>query len=262
MKKFTIHTGTIVPINIINIDTDIIIPKQFLKKTTKIGFGKNLFYNWKFLHNKEKKINKKFILNNKTYKKSSILITGKNFGCGSSREHAAWAILDYGFKAIVSSFFADIFKNNALNNGLLTVQVSDFFLKKIFEYVNKNFERLMKDPINNINKVLSLLEQINRCYENNVEIIQKPLNELSTLKTQIDSMSHNMVQFEKVKILTTIQNLQKNLVQFKNINFIIILGLGLIIILNIGNQFQRFILLILINPCFVIVSKLVLIYIV
>ena len=121
-----------VPINIENIDTDQIIPARFLKATTKEGFGKNLFRDWRYENDDETKPKKDFTLNQSQYK-GEILVAGKNFGCGSSREHAAWSILDYGFRAVVSSFFADIFKNNALNNGVLPVTVSEAFLKKIFE---------------------------------------------------------------------------------------------------------------------------------
>lgn len=120
-----------VPLPIENVDTDQIIPARFLKATTKDGFGKNLFRDWRYENNDESKPKKGFVLNNPAYK-GSILVAEKNFGCGSSREHAAWAILDYGFHAVVSSFFADIFKNNALNNGVLPVQVSEGFLQKIF----------------------------------------------------------------------------------------------------------------------------------
>lgn len=126
-----------VPIELENIDTDQIIPARFLKATTREGFGKNLFRDWRYENNDENKPVKDFALNNKIYS-GRILVAGKNFGCGSSREHAAWAIKDYGFDAVVSSFFADIFKNNALNNFLLPVQVSDAFLGKIFEAINKN----------------------------------------------------------------------------------------------------------------------------
>ncbi|HWC53724.1 MAG TPA: 3-isopropylmalate dehydratase small subunit, partial [Chitinophagaceae bacterium] len=108
-----------------------IIPARFLKATTKEGFGKNLFRDWRYENDDETKPKKDFILNNPVYK-GEILVAGKNFGCGSSREHAAWSIQDYGFRAVVSSFFADIFKNNALNNGVLPVQVSESFLQKIF----------------------------------------------------------------------------------------------------------------------------------
>ncbi|MCW5197615.1 3-isopropylmalate dehydratase small subunit [Buchnera aphidicola] len=153
MKKFTIHTGIIVPINIINIDTDIIIPKQFLKKTTKIGFGKNLFYNWRFLNNKKHKTNKKFILNKKIYQNSSILITGKNFGCGSSREHAVWALIDYGFKVIIASKFSDIFYNNSINNNLLLIKLPEKKIQKIILLIEK--EKTNKCTVNLIkNKII------------------------------------------------------------------------------------------------------------
>jgi 3-isopropylmalate/(R)-2-methylmalate dehydratase small subunit len=127
--------STFVPLALENIDTDQIIPARFLKATTKVGFGKNLFRDWRYENDDETKPKADFILNNPAYK-GEILVAGKNFGCGSSREHAAWSIADYGFRIVVSSFFADIFKNNALNNGLLPVQVSDAFLQKIFAQPN------------------------------------------------------------------------------------------------------------------------------
>ena len=127
--------STFVPMPFENIDTDQIIPARFLKSTTRDGFGKNLFRDWRYINNDDAQPKMDFILNNPEYK-GSILVAGKNFGCGSSREHAAWSLLDYGFNVVVSSFFADIFKNNALNNGLVTVQVSDDFLQKIFGLQN------------------------------------------------------------------------------------------------------------------------------
>jgi 3-isopropylmalate/(R)-2-methylmalate dehydratase small subunit len=120
-----------VPVNIENIDTDQIIPARFLKATTRDGFGKNLFRDWRYYNDDESKTRADFPLNMSQFD-GEILVAGKNFGCGSSREHAAWAILDYGFRVVVSSFFADIFRNNALNNGVLPVQVSDEFLQRIF----------------------------------------------------------------------------------------------------------------------------------
>jgi 3-isopropylmalate/(R)-2-methylmalate dehydratase small subunit len=131
MKALKIIQSTFVPLPIENIDTDQIIPARFLKATTRDGFGKNLFRDWRYEDNDEGKPKSDFVLNNPQYK-GEILVAGKNFGSGSSREHAAWAILDYGFRIVVSSFFADIFKNNALNNGVLPVQISDEFLQKIF----------------------------------------------------------------------------------------------------------------------------------
>jgi 3-isopropylmalate/(R)-2-methylmalate dehydratase small subunit len=135
MKALRTIQSTFVPINIENIDTDQIIPARFLKSTTKDGFGKNLFRDWRYELDDETKPKTDFPLNQSQYS-GEILVAGKNFGCGSSREHAAWSILDYGFRAVVSSFFADIFKNNALNNGVLPVTVSDEFLKKIFQQDN------------------------------------------------------------------------------------------------------------------------------
>jgi 3-isopropylmalate/(R)-2-methylmalate dehydratase small subunit len=128
--------GRFIPLPLENVDTDQIIPARFLKATTKDGFGKNLFRDWRYENNDETKPKADFVLNNPSYS-GQILVAGKNFGCGSSREHAAWSLLDYGFKVVVSSFFADIFKNNALNNGVLPVQVSDEFLQKIFELDNE-----------------------------------------------------------------------------------------------------------------------------
>lgn len=136
MKALTTITSRFVPVNIENIDTDQIIPARFLKATTKDGFGKNLFRDWRYENDDETKPKADFPLNQSQYS-GEILVAGKNFGCGSSREHAAWSILDYGFRVVVSSFFADIFKNNALNNGILPVQVSDEFLQKIFACNNE-----------------------------------------------------------------------------------------------------------------------------
>lgn len=131
MKVLTTILSRFVPINIENIDTDQIIPARFLKATTKDGFGKNLFRDWRYYNDDESKTRADFPLNMSQFD-GEILVAGKNFGCGSSREHAAWSILDYGFRVVVSSFFADIFKNNALNNGVLPVQISDAFLQRIF----------------------------------------------------------------------------------------------------------------------------------
>lgn len=132
MKKFEKLTSRVVPLPIENIDTDQIIPARFLKATTREGFGDNLFRDWRYDGDGQPKAD--FVMNNTTYA-GKILVAGKNFGCGSSREHAAWAIQDYGFDVVISSFFADIFKGNALNNGVLPITVPDNFLEKIFETV-------------------------------------------------------------------------------------------------------------------------------
>ena len=135
MEKFITLTSTVVPLPIENVDTDQIIPARFLKATDKNGFGNNLFADWRY--NKDGRPKADFVLNNALYS-GSILVAGKNFGSGSSREHAAWAIDGYGFKVVVSSFFADIFQNNALNNGVLPVVVSAEFLAGIFSSVNSD----------------------------------------------------------------------------------------------------------------------------
>jgi 3-isopropylmalate/(R)-2-methylmalate dehydratase small subunit len=135
VKAINKIVSSAVPLNIENVDTDQIIPARFLKATSRDGFGKNLFRDWRYENDDEKKPRKEFSLNDSRYS-GKILVAGKNFGCGSSREHAAWAIRDFGFDVVVSSFFADIFKNNALNNFLLPVTVSDEFLKEIFEAVS------------------------------------------------------------------------------------------------------------------------------
>ncbi len=135
--SFRRQGATFVPLPTENIDTDQIIPARFLKATTREDFGKNLFRDWRYENDDDSKPKPGFVLNDPSYK-GEILVAGKNFGCGSSREHAAWAIKDYGFKVVVSSFFADIFKNNALNNGLLPVQVSEEFLQKIFQLENSS----------------------------------------------------------------------------------------------------------------------------
>ncbi|HEX8530269.1 MAG TPA: 3-isopropylmalate dehydratase small subunit [Cytophagales bacterium] len=138
--------STVVPLPIENIDTDQIIPARFLKATTREGFGDNLFRDWRYTADNQPKAD--FVLNSPTYH-GNILAAGKNFGCGSSREHAAWAIYDAGFRVVVSSFFADIFKGNALNNSLLPVQVSDRFLARLFEQVTANPEATVTVDLEN-----------------------------------------------------------------------------------------------------------------
>ena len=151
--KFNILSSTAVPLNIDNVDTDQIIPARFLKATERKGFGDNLFRDWRYDSNDS--LVDSFPLNNKKYQ-GKILIAGKNFGCGSSREHAVWAIYDYGFRAVVSSFFADIFKNNCLNIGVLPVQVSESFLEEIFSEIDKNSKSVFEVNLENQNfKIVS-----------------------------------------------------------------------------------------------------------
>jgi 3-isopropylmalate/(R)-2-methylmalate dehydratase small subunit len=144
--KFEILKSTGVPLNIDNVDTDQIIPARFLKATERKGFGDNLFRDWRY--NSDGSFIDSFPLNNQKYK-GKILVAGKNFGCGSSREHAVWAIYDYGFRVVVSSFFADIFKNNCLNIGVLPIQVSDSFLSEIFSQIDNDSESLFEINLEN-----------------------------------------------------------------------------------------------------------------
>lgn len=146
MKKFLRLTSAIVPLNIENIDTDQIIPARFLKATTREGFGENLFRDWRY--NGDNTLKPDFVLNDPTYS-GQVLVAGKNFGCGSSREHAAWAIQDAGFDVVISSFFADIFKGNALNNGLLPIQVTEEFLSAIYTAVSKNHKAQLDVDLEN-----------------------------------------------------------------------------------------------------------------
>ena len=150
MEKFEKVISRAIPLPNEDVDTDQIIPARFLKATSRDGFGENLFRDWRY--NKDGSEIESFILNDLAYS-GKILIAGRNFGCGSSREHAAWALADYGFKVVVSSFFADIFKGNALNNGLLPIQVSDEFLAKIFAAINNNPE--LEFQVDLVNQTIS-----------------------------------------------------------------------------------------------------------
>ncbi|MDR1667469.1 MAG: 3-isopropylmalate dehydratase small subunit [Bacteroidales bacterium] len=151
-EKFITLESTVVPLPVENVDTDQIIPARFLKATTREGFGDNLFRDWRY--DKDHRPVSSFVLNQPAYS-GKVLVAGKNFGSGSSREHAAWAIFDYGFRAVVSSFFADIFKNNSLNNGLLPVQVSPVFLAKIFAETEKHPQTKIRIDLENQEITLS-----------------------------------------------------------------------------------------------------------
>ena len=137
MEAFNKHTGLAVSLDRVNVDTDQIIPKQFLKRIERTGYGQYLFFDWRFLESGEP--NPDFILNDPRYEGASILITGRNFGCGSSREHAPWALLDYGFRAIMAPSFADIFRNNCLQNGILPIQLTE---DQIAQLTTKTKEKL------------------------------------------------------------------------------------------------------------------------
>ena len=152
IEKFTTLISGCVPLPVENVDTDQIIPARFLKATTREGFGENLFRDWRY--DKTGKPKEDFVLNSNRYS-GEVLVAGKNFGSGSSREHAAWAIKDYGFKVVVSSYFADIFQSNSLNTGLLTVQVSDSFLARLFEALDTDPSVKVKVDLDN--QLISIL---------------------------------------------------------------------------------------------------------
>ncbi|OSN08740.1 3-isopropylmalate dehydratase small subunit [Lonsdalea iberica] len=138
MTQFTQHTGLVVPLDNANVDTDAIIPKQFLQKVTRTGFGQHLFNDWRFLDDAGQQPNPEFVLNQPRYKGASILLARENFGCGSSREHAPWALTDYGFSVVIAPSFADIFYGNALNNQLLPVRLSEADVDELFALVENN----------------------------------------------------------------------------------------------------------------------------
>ena len=191
--KFIDLTSTAVPLPIENVDTDQIIPARFLKATERVGFGDNLFRDWRYDENNN--IKESFVLNNKSYS-GKILIAGKNFGSGSSREHAAWAIYDYGFRCVISSFFADIFRNNCLNIGVLPVQVSPIFLEKIFQsvhekpqtYINVN---LKEQKVSIVDIELSENFEINEYKKNNMLNGFDDIDYLLEMKDSIIEFSKN-----------------------------------------------------------------------
>jgi len=191
--KFIDLTSTAVPLPIENVDTDQIIPARFLKATERVGFGDNLFRDWRYDENNN--IKESFVLNNKSYS-GKILIAGKNFGSGSSREHAAWAIYDYGFRCVISSFFADIFRNNCLNIGVLPVQISPIFLEKIFQAVHENPQtyinvNLKKQKVSIVDIELSENFKINEYKKNNMLNGFDDIDYLLEMKDSIIEFSKN-----------------------------------------------------------------------
>lgn len=149
MEPFKVHEGLAVILDRANVDTDQIIPKQFLKKIERTGFGKHLFHDWRFLDAEGTKPNPDFVLNYPRYQGASILITRENFGCGSSREHAPWALLDYGFRVIIAPSFADIFYNNCFKNGMLPIVLPKVQVQELFDYVEKNIGAKLKIDLEN-----------------------------------------------------------------------------------------------------------------
>jgi 3-isopropylmalate/(R)-2-methylmalate dehydratase small subunit len=192
--KFNILTSTAVPLPIENVDTDQIIPARFLKATERKGFGDNLFRDWRYKPDNTPK--EHFVLNNPIYS-GKILVGGKNFGSGSSREHAAWAIYDYGFRCVVSSFFADIFRNNCLNIGVLPVQVSAEFLQKIFEAIEADPKAILKVdlPVQTITIVASGQQEsfdINNYKKDNMLNGYDDIDYLLSMKNEIENFAKQM----------------------------------------------------------------------
>ena len=191
--KFIDLTSTAIPLPIENIDTDQIIPARFLKATKRVGFGDNLFRDWRYDENNN--IKESFVLNNNSYS-GKILVAGKNFGSGSSREHAAWAIYDYGFRCVISSFFADIFRNNCLNIGVLPVQISPIFLEKIFQAVHEKPQtninvNLKKQKVSIEDIELSENFEINEYKKNNMLNGFDDIDYLLEMKDSIIEFSKN-----------------------------------------------------------------------
>ncbi|WP_034039790.1 3-isopropylmalate dehydratase small subunit [Wocania ichthyoenteri] len=193
--KFTTLTSTAVPLPLENVDTDQIIPARFLKATKREGFGDNLFRDWRYNADNTPKEN--FVLNNPIYS-GKILVGGKNFGSGSSREHAAWAVYDYGFRCVVSSFFADIFRNNCLNVGVLPVQVSPEFSEQIFEEIYKDSNT--KVEVNLQNQTITILStgaqesfEINSYKKDNMLNGFDDIDYLQNMKSDIESFANDLM---------------------------------------------------------------------
>ena len=191
--SFSILTSTAVPLPIENVDTDQIIPARFLKATERVGFGDNLFRDWRYNQDDSPKTD--FVLNNNIYQ-GKILVGGHNFGSGSSREHAAWAVYDYGFRCVISSFFADIFRNNCLNIGVLPVQVSSEFLTKIFEVIQNNPSTQLTVDLHKQNITISSSGKsesfdINDYKKNNMLNGYDDIDYLSNIKSEIEEFALN-----------------------------------------------------------------------
>lgn len=188
MEKFSTHTGLVVPLDAANVDTDQIIPKQFLQKTERVGFGKHLFHDWRYLDASGNESNPDFILNAPQYQGASVLLTRENFGCGSSREHAPWALEEYGFKVIIAPSFADIFYGNCINIGLLPIKLSDDDINELFAETAKSPLSLSIDLINNkitgASKEYSFtLDKFHQyCIENGIDSVGWTLQKIDKIK--------------------------------------------------------------------------------
>ncbi len=188
MEKFTTHTGLVVPLDVANVDTDQIIPKQFLQKTERIGFGVHLFHDSRYLDHAGTQPNPDFVINKPEYKDASILLARENFGCGSSREHAPWALQEYGFKVIISSSFADIFYGNAINIGILPIKLTEDEIEQLFQLAPNAQLTLTVDLPNNLVSCgdlsfkFSLNEFQQYSLENGVDSVGWTLNKLDAIK--------------------------------------------------------------------------------
>lgn len=188
MEKFSKHTGLVVPLDAANVDTDQIIPKQFLQKTERVGFGKHLFHDWRYLDASGHENNPDFILNKPQYEGASVLLARENFGCGSSREHAPWALEEYGFKVIIAPSFADIFYGNCINIGLLPIKLSDEDINELFAETDKASLTLSVDLTNNVitgsNKSypFNLDEFHQYCLENGIDSVGWTLQKIDQIK--------------------------------------------------------------------------------
>ncbi|MFD2167934.1 3-isopropylmalate dehydratase small subunit [Thalassotalea euphylliae] len=188
MDKFTTHTGLVAPLDIANVDTDQIIPKQFLQKTERVGFGQHAFHDWRYIDAEGKNPNPDFILNAPQYQGASILLTRENFGCGSSREHAPWALQEYGFKAIIAPSFADIFYANCINIGIVPVKLTHDEINELFDQCGQTTKSLTVDLLNN--KVsdgdrcytFSLDEFHQYCLENGVDSVGWTLKKIDVIE--------------------------------------------------------------------------------
>jgi 3-isopropylmalate/(R)-2-methylmalate dehydratase small subunit len=188
MEKFTQHQGLVVPLDAANVDTDQIIPKQFLQKTERVGFGKHLFHDWRYLDASGKKPNPAFILNAPQYQQASILLTRENFGCGSSREHAPWALEEYGFKVIIASSFADIFYGNCINIGLLPIVLPEQEINELFNVSADSDLNLTVDLVNNT------IVGNNKSYTFSLDSFHQ-----YCLEQGIDSVGWTLQKIEKIK---------------------------------------------------------------
>jgi len=194
MEKFNTHTGLVVPLDVANVDTDQIIPKQFLQKTERVGFGVHLFHDSRYLDGAGTQVNPDFIINKAEYKNASILLTRENFGCGSSREHAPWALQEYGFKVVISPSFADIFYGNCINIGLLPIKLNEDEIEQLFQLAPEAQLTLTVDLPNNVvtcgelSFKFSLSEFQQYSLENGVDSVGWTLNNLDTIKAFEEKM--------------------------------------------------------------------------